>query len=148
MQAGPDARRLLVAQAALARHASAAVHLGRQHLPGQAGAQYEQDAGGRRLILDRSSSALRTRPGMQKQRGNVMPEIVGKKSAGHAMPIHVHAQGAFLLGALRGGDSQVDVVKAEPELVRLAAAKPMLLCIAPCRRLNKSIFYEMCNRLL
>src|SRR5690242_17187617 len=55
----PDAGLLPVAQPAPAAHPAAAAHLLREHLPGNAALEDEEDAGQRRAILDRRTAALR-----------------------------------------------------------------------------------------
>ena len=100
MQPRPHAGFLPVAQTPPATHAAPAAHLGRQHLPRQAGAQHEQNAGQRRPIVDRRPSALRAGPRRRQERGHLRPEIVGKQSASHAPPTHHPPLRAVLLGAL------------------------------------------------
>jgi len=100
MQPCPHAGGLPIAQAGPATHAAPAAHLGRQHLPGQAGPQHEQDAGQHRPIVDRRATTLRTRLRRRQERGDLNPEIVGKQRSSHIRPTPRRPHRAVLLGAL------------------------------------------------
>src|SRR5215217_2161097 len=80
----PDAGPLPVAQPPPATHPAAAAHLPRQHLPGDAALEHEQDAGQRRAILDRRTAALRARPMGREQGAEEGPERVGNEGCRHA----------------------------------------------------------------
>ena len=100
MQAPPHAGRLPVAQPAPTAHAAAAFHLGRQHLPGDARAQHEQNAGQGSPIVHPGAPALRARRVGRQKRGDRSPEIVREKRASHTTPTPNRPNRAVLLGAL------------------------------------------------
>ena len=84
VQRCPDPSLLPVAQASPAAHARPTAHLGRQHLPRQAGLQHEQDAGQRRPIRQARSATLRLGRFERKQRRDHRPQVIGNKQLGQA----------------------------------------------------------------
>lgn len=92
--AAPDARGATrppppIPQPPPATHTRTTAHLGRQPLPGQAGARHEQDARQCTPVVDRRSATLRAGrggagPGRREQRGDLIPGIVERR--GRAMP--------------------------------------------------------------
>ena len=101
MQMLPETRLLPVAQPTPATHPAAAAYLSRQHLPGQPGAQDEQDTGQRRPVSDRTSAALRTWPGRRQMRGDLAPEIIGQKRTCQTDQRPTKRSVPVLLGPLR-----------------------------------------------
>src|SRR4051794_25461595 len=80
----PDAGLLPVAQSAPAGHAGAAAHLLREHLPGDAALQHEQDAGQGGAVLDRRPAALRAWRPRREERSEQGPEGVRNQGCCHA----------------------------------------------------------------
>ena len=77
MQPVPDTGLLPVTQPAPARHARAAAHLLRQHLPWNAGSQDKQNAGQGGAVRHPWSAAFGLGQLGWQQRGNDGPQIVG-----------------------------------------------------------------------
>src|SRR3954471_13358154 len=80
----PDAGLLPIAEPAPAAHPAAAAHLLREHLPGDAALEDEEDAGQRRAILDRRTAAFRAWRMGRKQGAEEGPEGVGNERCCHA----------------------------------------------------------------
>ncbi len=93
----PDTCLLPVTEPAPARHARAAAHLLRQHLPGDAGAQDEEDAGQGGAIRHAGPTALWLRRLGREQRLHHRPERVSDKGLAHAP---TNARDRVLLEAL------------------------------------------------
>jgi hypothetical protein len=83
VQPGPDPGRLPVAEPAPAGHAAAAAHLPRQHRPGDAGADHEDDALERLAVVEGWTAALRAWRSFGEQRRDQRPERVGDERFGH-----------------------------------------------------------------
>ncbi len=118
MQAPPHTGGLPVAQPAPAAHPAAAVHLGRQHLPGEARAEHEQDTGQGGAVVQPRTPTLGARRVRRQKRGDRSPEIVGKKRASHTSPTRNRHDRAVLLGAL----NLLRAMLARPPEARRAAA--------------------------
>src|SRR3954447_17058287 len=80
----PAAALLPVPEPSPAGHAGAAAHLLREHLPGDAALQHEQDAGQSGAVLDRRAAALRTWRARREERSEQGPEGVGNQGCSHA----------------------------------------------------------------
>ena len=77
-------RRRRLASRAAAASMSSAGHLLRQHLPGQAAPQHEQDAGQRRPVWEQRPTAFRLWPLRWEQRLDQGPSFVGNERLGQA----------------------------------------------------------------
>jgi len=97
MELRPDPGGLPPPQPAPAGHAGATAHLLRQHLPRDARAQNEEDAGQRGAIRHARTTAFRLRGLTRQQRLHHRPERVGHKGLAHAP---LNAPDPVLLGAL------------------------------------------------
>ena len=85
----PDAGLVPVAEPAPARHARAAAHLRRQHLPRDAGAEDEEDPREGRAVGDAGASAARFGGLRWEEWLDDGPEVVGEEGLGH--PIQLSA---------------------------------------------------------
>jgi hypothetical protein len=75
----PQPGRLPVSQPPPARHTRAASHLTRQHLPGNARAEHEENAGERGAVQNARPPTTRFRRLRGKQGLDDGPEIIGNK---------------------------------------------------------------------
>jgi hypothetical protein len=82
----PHARSLPIAQAAPTRHPRTAREFLREHLPGDAAAEDEQNAGETRAIGDARPSAFRPACWSWQERFDKIPQRIGKKRRSHARP--------------------------------------------------------------
>jgi hypothetical protein len=83
----PDAPALPGSQAAPAGHARAAAHLLRQHLPGDAALQDEDDAGQTGAVVHRRPAALAgPGPMAREEWWDDLPELIRHKGAGQEAP--------------------------------------------------------------
>src|SRR5437870_3717652 len=83
----PDAFALPVPQPAPAGHAGAAAHLLREHLPGDAALQDEDNAGQAGAVVHRRSAAFTgLSPVARQERLDDFPQFVGDKGASHGAP--------------------------------------------------------------
>ena len=100
----PHARSLPIAQAAPTRHPRTALEFLREHLPRDAAAEDEQNAGETRAIKDARPSAFRPRRWSWQERFNKIPQRIGKQCRGHTRSRYFADEdqvSAVLLHALR-----------------------------------------------
>jgi hypothetical protein len=129
MQPVPDPSRLPVAQPPPARHPRPAAHLLGEHLPRDAALQHKQDAGQRRPVWDRWSTAFRLRPLRRQQWFDQGPQFIGYERLGHA------AQNGPILPPF---PVSLGVLILQPGLVRsssfpMASAGSLLMAATPAR---------------
>jgi hypothetical protein len=98
MQGVPHPGRLPVPQAPPAGHATATAHLGRQHLPGDAGLEHKDDPGQGGAVGDAWSATLGLGCLSRQQRGDESPQFVADKRLAHGASVPCHDQ--VLKGAL------------------------------------------------
>jgi len=98
MQGVPHPGRLPVPQAPPAGHATATAHLGRQHLPGDAGLEHKDDPGQGGAVGDAWSATLGLGCLSRQQRGDESPQFVADKRLAHGARVPCHDQ--VLKGAL------------------------------------------------
>src|SRR5438876_7238096 len=83
----PDAPALPVPQPAPARHTGATAHFLREHLPGDAAPQDEDDAGQAGAVVQGRSAAFAGPGAMARQeRLDDLPQFIGYKRASHGAP--------------------------------------------------------------
>src|SRR5436853_4894658 len=82
----PHARSLPIAQAAPARHPRPAPEFLREHLPRDAAAEDEQNAGETRAIGDARPSAFRPTWWSWQERFDKIPQRIGKQRRSHTRP--------------------------------------------------------------
>lgn len=115
MQARPNAGVLPVAQPAPAGHAGPAAHLTRQHLPGDAGPQHEQDAAERGAVGHPRPAAPGAWRGWRQQGRDLGPQRLGNERSGHAQPTPTTRMPfPVLIGALIVGELIGRLVKPNP----------------------------------
>ncbi len=96
----PDAGLVPVAEPAPARHPGAAVHLVGEHLPRDAGAEYEEDAGERGPVRNAWTPTARLGRLGRNERFDDVPEVVGQQRLHEALRRRFRPE--VLLGGLRG----------------------------------------------
>ena len=101
MQGVPHPGRLPVPQAPPAGYATATAHLGRQHLPGDAGLEHKDDPGQGGAVGDAWSATLGLGCLRRQQRGDESPQFVADKRLAHGASVPCHDQ--VLKGALSAG---------------------------------------------
>ena len=89
----PHARTLPIAQAAPTRHPRSAPEFLREHLPRDAAAEDEQNAGETRTIGDARPSAFRPTWRSGKERFDKIPQRVWKQRGGHTRSRHLANKG-------------------------------------------------------